>query len=129
MAVVPPFVLLRYFFAVASKGFDRKGGLAEHRGVPSIDGRSFFDSEYRMAKNNSDEPRTLEIRKYQNRRYYDSTRSRHLSLQQIHQLIIEGYNIRVLDAKTNEDITTKVLTQILLEYEPVKPTLIQVSSN
>ena len=73
-----------------------------------------------MAKNNSDEPRTLEIRKYQNRRYYDSTRSRHLSLQQIHQLIIEGYNIRVVDAKTKEDITTKVLTQILLEYEPVK---------
>src|SRR5215469_15627309 len=73
-----------------------------------------------MPKNNSDEPRTLEIRKYQNRRYYDSTRSRHLSLQQIHQLIIEGYNIRVLDAKTNEDITAKVLTQILLEYEPVK---------
>jgi polyhydroxyalkanoate synthesis repressor PhaR len=73
-----------------------------------------------MAKNNSDESRTLEIRKYQNRRYYDSTRSRHLSLQQIHQLIIEGYNIRVLDAKTNEDITPKVLTQILLEYEPVK---------
>ena len=73
-----------------------------------------------MAKNTSDEPRTLEIRKYQNRRYYDSTRSRHLSLQQIHKLIIEGYNIRVLDAKTNEDITSKVLTQILLEYEPVK---------
>jgi polyhydroxyalkanoate synthesis repressor PhaR len=73
-----------------------------------------------MAKNDSDEPRTLEIRKYQNRRYYDSTRSRHLSLQQIHKLIIEGYNIRVLDAKTDEDITSKVLTQILLEYEPVK---------
>ena len=73
-----------------------------------------------MAQNNSDEPRTLEIRKYQNRRYYDGTRSRHLSLQQIHKLIIEGYNIRVRDAKTNEDITPKVLTQILLEYEPVK---------
>src|SRR6201998_3203012 len=73
-----------------------------------------------MVKNNSAEPRTLEIRKYQNRRYYDGTRSRHLSLQQIHKLIIEGYNIRVLDAKTNEDITSKVLTQILLEYEPVK---------
>jgi polyhydroxyalkanoate synthesis repressor PhaR len=73
-----------------------------------------------MAENHSDEPRTLEIRKYQNRRYYDGTRSRHLSLQQIHKLIIEGYNIRVLDAKTNEDITAKVLTQILLEYEPVK---------
>jgi polyhydroxyalkanoate synthesis repressor PhaR len=69
-----------------------------------------------MAKNNSDEPRTLEFRKYQNRRYYDDT----LSRRQIHQFIIEGYNVRVLDAKTNEDITAKVLTQILLEYEPVK---------
>ncbi|HTD56810.1 MAG TPA: polyhydroxyalkanoate synthesis regulator DNA-binding domain-containing protein, partial [Silvibacterium sp.] len=37
-----------------------------------------------------------------------------------HKLIIEGYNIRVLDAKTKEDITSKVLTQILLEYEPLK---------
>jgi len=72
-----------------------------------------------MAKNNSEESRTLEIRKYQNRRYYDSTFSRHLSLEQIHKLIIEGYNIRVLDAKTDGDITSRVLTQILLEYEPV----------
>jgi hypothetical protein len=40
---------------------------------------------------------TEKIRKYQNRRYYESTRSRRLSLQQIHKLIIEGYNIRVLD--------------------------------
>src|ERR1700752_3432688 len=72
-----------------------------------------------MAKNDSEESRTLEIRKYQNRRYYDSTHSRHLTLEQIHKLIIEGYDIRVLDAKTNEDITSRVLTQILLEYEPV----------
>jgi len=72
-----------------------------------------------MAKNNSNETPTLEIRKYQNRRYYDSTRSRHLSLEQIHKLIIGGYNIRILDARTDEDITARVLTQILLEYEPV----------
>jgi polyhydroxyalkanoate synthesis repressor PhaR len=72
-----------------------------------------------MAKNDSEESRTLEIRKYQNRRYYDSTHSRHLTLEQIHKLIIEGYSIRVLDAKTNEDITSRVLTQILLEYEPL----------
>ena len=89
-------------------------------GISSLDGGSFIGRQHLMAENNSDEPRTLEIRKYQNRRYYDGTRSRHLSLQQIHKLIIEGYNIRVLDAKTNEDITAKVLTQILLEYEPVK---------
>jgi hypothetical protein len=47
-----------------------------------------------MAKNNSDEPRTLKNRKYQKRRYYDRTRSGHLSLQQIHKLIIEGFHSR-----------------------------------
>jgi polyhydroxyalkanoate synthesis repressor PhaR len=109
-----------FYFAIALKAFDSKSRPAEDEVIPSIDGGSFFGKQQPMVKNNSDEPRTLEIRKYQNRRYYDSTRSRHLSLQQIHKLIIEGYNIRVLDAKTNEDITPKVLTQILLEYEPVK---------
>ncbi|EDY80717.1 PHB/PHA accumulation regulator DNA-binding domain protein [Verrucomicrobiia bacterium DG1235] len=62
----------------------------------------------------------LEIRKYQNRRYYDTTNSQHLSMEQIHRKICEGYDIRVVDAKTDEDITAKVLTQILLEYEPKK---------
>jgi polyhydroxyalkanoate synthesis repressor PhaR len=100
--------------------------LTEKEGRPKIEefqaptaGRS-LEKRHPMAKRNSDEPRTLEIRKYRNRRYYDSTRSRHLSLQQIYKLIIEGYSIHVLDAKTNEDITAKVLTQILLDYEPVK---------
>lgn len=73
-----------------------------------------------MARTANDEPLTLEVRKYPNRRYYDTTRSRHLSLQQIHKAIMEGHNIRVVDAKTGEDITSKILTQILLEYEPMK---------
>ena len=62
----------------------------------------------------------LEIRKYQNRRYYDTTRSRHLGLQDIHQLVMDGYCVHVLDNRTEEDITVRILTQILLLYEPVK---------
>ena len=73
-----------------------------------------------MDRSNKKSQTTLEIRKYPNRRYYDATRSRHLSLEQIHKLIHEGNDIRVVDAKSGEDITIKVLTQILLEYEPVK---------
>lgn len=65
----------------------------------------------------------LEIRKYPNRRYYDATHSQHLSLERIHKLIHEGHDVRVVEAKTGEDITAKVLTQILLEYEPVKLSL------
>jgi hypothetical protein len=44
-----------------------------------------------MTNNNGDESRTLEIRKYQNRRYYDSTRSRHLNLQQDSQADHRGH--------------------------------------
>lgn len=62
----------------------------------------------------------LEIRKYQNRRYYNTTDSRHISLEEIHRKICEGHDVRVTDAKSGDDITTKVLLQILIEYEPLK---------
>ena len=62
----------------------------------------------------------LEIRKYPNRRYYDSTHSRHLTLDEIRSLIQEGYDIRVTDSKSSVDITAQVLTQIILELETQK---------
>ena len=62
----------------------------------------------------------LEIRKYKNRRYYSSTDSRHISLEAIHRKICEGWDVHVVDASTDEDITAKVLIHILLEYEPLK---------
>ncbi len=66
------------------------------------------------------EPRHLEIRKYPNRRYYDTTRSRHLTLDEIRSLIRDGYDLRVTDSKTSLDITAQVLTQIILELETPK---------
>jgi len=71
-------------------------------------------------------PERLEIRKYPNRRYYDTTTSRHLCLQEIHKLIVEGHNVRIVDAQSEQDITAKILTQILLDYEPLK---LEVFSN
>ncbi len=62
----------------------------------------------------------LEIRKYPNRRYYDSTHSQHITLEEIYNLICDGYEISVKDSKTDEDITAKVLTQILLDQAPQK---------
>jgi polyhydroxyalkanoate synthesis repressor PhaR len=62
----------------------------------------------------------LEIKKYPNRRYYDATHSRHLTLEEIRSLIQEGYDIRVIDAKTSYDITAQVLTQIILELDTPK---------
>lgn len=62
----------------------------------------------------------LEIKKYPNRRYYDATHSRHLTLDEIRSLVQQGYDIQVLDAKTSADITAQVLTQIILELDTPK---------
>jgi polyhydroxyalkanoate synthesis repressor PhaR len=68
----------------------------------------------------SAEPRLLQISKYPNRRFYDKTRSRHLTLEDIHALIREGYEVQVTDSKTGEDITAKVLAHMILELDPPK---------
>src|ERR1039457_5812533 len=62
----------------------------------------------------------LEIKKYPNRRYYDTTHSRHLTLDEIRSLIQQGYDISASDGKTGDDITAQLLTQIILELETAK---------
>jgi polyhydroxyalkanoate synthesis repressor PhaR len=62
----------------------------------------------------------LDIRKYPNRRYYDATHSRHLTLEEIRALISEGFDIKVTDSKSGADITAQVLTQIILELDTPK---------
>jgi polyhydroxyalkanoate synthesis repressor PhaR len=65
-------------------------------------------------------PRHLDLRKYPNRRYYDSTHSRHLTLEEIRRLVRDGCDIKVTDSKSGADITAQVLTQIILELETPK---------
>jgi polyhydroxyalkanoate synthesis repressor PhaR len=65
-------------------------------------------------------PKHLEIKKYANRRYYDATHSRHLTLDEIRTLIQQGYDLHVVDARTGGDITAQVLTQIILELDTSK---------
>src|SRR5438477_7048012 len=73
-----------------------------------------------MPEPTNTEAKRLEIKKYPNRRYYDATHSRHLTLDEIRSLIQQGYDIRVLDAKTSADITAQVLTQLILELDTTK---------
>ncbi|WP_428939801.1 polyhydroxyalkanoate synthesis regulator DNA-binding domain-containing protein [Fontivita pretiosa] len=65
-------------------------------------------------------PKQLKINKYPNRRYYDTTRSRHVTLEQIYSLIRDGYEVQVTDSRTRQDITARVLTQILIDLDPQK---------
>ena len=64
--------------------------------------------------------RRIKLRKYRNRRYYDVTRSQHITLEAIYSLIRDGHDIEVTDSDTGEDITAKVLTLILLNHDPPK---------
>ena len=57
------------------------------------------------------------IRKYANRRLYDPSESRHLTLDEVRELVVAGEKIRVEDAKTGEDLTRSILLQIIVERE------------
>ena len=57
------------------------------------------------------------IKKYQNRRLYDTATSTYIVLENVKQIIIDGELIKVIDVKTNEDVTRSVLLQIILEEE------------
>jgi len=57
------------------------------------------------------------IRKYANRRLYDTGASRHVTLEDLRQLIVSGEKIKVVDDKSGEDLTRSVLLQIISEQE------------
>jgi polyhydroxyalkanoate synthesis repressor PhaR len=64
--------------------------------------------------------RRVDLRKYPNRRYYDSARSQHVTLDEIYDMVRAGAEVQVTDSKTGEDITAKVLAQIILERDSPK---------
>src|SRR5262249_4099943 len=57
------------------------------------------------------------IKKYANRRLYNTASSSYVTLEHLCQMVKEGVDFVVYDAKTGEDITRQVLTQIIVEEE------------
>ena len=55
------------------------------------------------------------IKKYPNRRLYNTEKSTYISLAQLTEMIKEGRLVKVINAKTEEDVTAFILTQIVLE--------------
>jgi polyhydroxyalkanoate synthesis repressor PhaR len=62
------------------------------------------------------------IKKYANRRLYDTSGSRYINLEDIAALVRNGKDLQVVDAKTGEDITRVTLTQIIVEDAKEQPT-------
>ncbi|MCH7345785.1 polyhydroxyalkanoate synthesis repressor PhaR [Pelomonas sp. CA6] len=60
-------------------------------------------------------PRVL--KKYPNRRLYDTQTSSYITLADVKKMVLEGQSFEVRDAKSNEDLTRSILLQIILEEE------------
>ena len=67
------------------------------------------------------------VKKYSNRRLYDTEKSAYITLNDMGQLIKKGRQIQVIDAKTKEDVTAFILTQIILEEARKKNILLPAS--
>src|SRR5450432_881049 len=61
------------------------------------------------------------IRKYPNRRLYDTSARRYVNLDDVAAQVRQGADVRVVDAKTGEDLTRVVLTQIIVEDAKDQP--------
>ena len=67
------------------------------------------------------------IKKYANRRLYDTESSSYITLDRLAAMIREGQDFEVVDAKSGEDITHQVLTQIIVDEESRGSTLLPVN--
>ena len=67
------------------------------------------------------------IKKYANRRLYDTERSCYITLEDLGTMVRDGREFRVVDAKSGEDITHNVLTQIIMDEETRGETLLPVN--
>jgi polyhydroxyalkanoate synthesis repressor PhaR len=79
-----------------------------------------------MAKS-TDQSGTVIIKKYANRRLYNTESSSYITLDHLAQMTRDGRDFKVIDAKTEEDITHNVLTQIIMEEENRGQTMLPVS--
>jgi polyhydroxyalkanoate synthesis repressor PhaR len=71
-------------------------------------------------------PRKIVIKKYANRRLYNTDTSTYVTLAELINIVKAGDDFEVSDAKTGEDITRSILTQIILEEESKGETLLPI---
>lgn len=80
-----------------------------------------------MAKRGESADGATIIKKYANRRLYNTASSSYITLDDLARMTREGTDFKVLDAKSGEDITHSILTQIIMEEESSGEQLLPVS--
>ena len=78
-------------------------------------------------KSEAEAPKVVVIKKYANRRLYNTDTSSYVTLDDLCQMVKAGSEFVVYDAKTGEDITRAVLTQIIVEEEQKGQNLLPIS--
>lgn len=79
-----------------------------------------------MAKKKTNAGEPITIKKYANRRLYNTATSSYVTLEDLAKMVREGQEFLVYDAKTSEDLTRSVLTQIIFEQEQKGQNLLPV---
>lgn len=67
---------------------------------------------------------TVLVKKYANRRLYDTDQSKYVTLIELRDVVKKGRTVKVVDVNTNEDVTAFILTQIVLEEAKQKKALL-----
>ncbi len=80
-----------------------------------------------MSKTSNRKAEPTVIKKYANRRLYDTGRSSYITLEDLCTMVKDGYDFVVYDAKSGDDITHSVLTQIIVDQESKGETLLPTS--
>lgn len=80
-----------------------------------------------MVTKNDNKDAPITIKKYANRRLYNTATSSYVTLDHLAQMVKEGTQFAVFDAKSGDDITRSVLTQIIVEEESKGQNLLPIS--
>ena len=80
-----------------------------------------------MAENNGKHGDTVIIKKYANRRLYNTRTSSYITLEHLAKMTRDRVNFQVLDAKSGNDITHQILTQIIMEKESTGEKMLPVN--
>jgi polyhydroxyalkanoate synthesis repressor PhaR len=68
------------------------------------------------------------IKRYQNRKLYDTSQSRYVTLNDIADMIKSGEDVKIIDNQSKEDLTSLTLTQIIFEQEKKKKSLLPLTA-
>src|SRR5260370_399365 len=73
-------------------------------------------------------PETRIVKRYANRKLYDTQRSRYVTLDQIAEMIRSGEDVKIIDNNSKEDLTSITLAQILFEEEKKQKSFLPLSA-